>query len=323
MARQRKKGELISGWVVLDKTAGPTSTQSVGKVRHLFNAQKAGHAGTLDPLATGILPIALGEATKTVPFLMQARKVYQFTLCWGEETNTLDREGEVIARSDKRPSEAQILRALPEFAGLIEQVPPIFSAIKVEGERAYDLARDGEKPILNPRQVELHSVELLEKIDHDHACFELVCGKGFYIRAFARDLAAKLGTCAYVSELRRRAVGPFCEGNALSLDALTSFAVKGEQRAYLQPLQAALDGIPAAQIGRSDVSDIRLGRGIKLLPRHISALRSHFETQSEGQQLANPDRLVLAEFEGVAVALGRLRAGRFLPSKVFNPDTAE
>src|SRR5580698_2536762 len=201
MAR-RRKGDAVSGWVCLDKPLDLTSTQAVGRVRRAFNAQKAGHAGTLDPLATGILPIALGEATKTVPFLMDADKTYRFTMEWGVETATFDREGAVTATSDVRPSIEAVRAALPAFVGEIEQVPPNYSAVKVDGERAYDLAREGVAMDLKARTVTIHDARCIEQPDVDHVTLEIDCGKGTYVRALVRDLAVALGARAHVGDLR-------------------------------------------------------------------------------------------------------------------------
>ena len=217
---RRKKGDDVSGWVVLDKPDDMTSTQAVSAIRRIFNAQKAGHAGTLDPLASGILPIALGEATKTVPWLMEARKTYLFTIKWGVSTDTQDREGKAIAQSDVRPTAEAIRTALPAFVGEIEQIPPQFSAVKVDGERAYDLARAGEAVELEPRKVTVYEAELVETEGEDLATFRFRSGKGFYIRALVRDLAAKLGVEGHVWRLRRTAVGPFTEAESVTLDEL-------------------------------------------------------------------------------------------------------
>ena len=206
MAR-RKKGDAVSGWICLDKAYDVTSTQAVGRVRRAFNAQKAGHAGTLDPLATGILPIALGEATKTVPFLVDADKAYRFTLAWGVTTATYDREGAVSAQSDVRPSVAEVEAALPAFVGEISQIPPNYSAIKVDGERAYDLAREGIDVELKARTVRIFGARVSDSPDADHVEIEVQCGKGTYIRAIVRDLAERLGACGHVSALRRTRVG--------------------------------------------------------------------------------------------------------------------
>src|SRR3569623_2115210 len=208
MAR-RKKGDPVSGWICLDKPYGLTSTHAVSRVRRLFNAQKAGHAGTLDPLATGILPIALGEATKTVPFLMEAEKVYRFSIEWGRTTASFDREGATTATSDVRPSPEAVAEALKAFVGEIQQVPPAFSAIKVDGERAYDLAREGIAVELEARAVVIHEAAVTDAPDPDHVEITIRCGKGTYVRSIVRDIAETLGACGLVSALRRYRVSPF------------------------------------------------------------------------------------------------------------------
>jgi tRNA pseudouridine55 synthase len=211
MAGRRQKGRDVSGWLCLDKAAGQTSTQAVASVKRLFNAAKAGHAGTLDPLATGALPIALGEATKTVPFVQDGRKVYRFTVRWGGESDTDDSEGRITATSDLRPARDAIERLLPEFTGDIMQRPPAYSAIKVEGERAYDLARGGQEVVLEERPVAIHRLQLVDMPDADTAVFEAECGKGTYVRSLARDLGRRLGCLGHVVALRRLSVGPFAE----------------------------------------------------------------------------------------------------------------
>src|ERR1700733_10419984 len=215
---RRRKGEAVSGWICLDKPRDLGSTQAVGRVRRAFNAQKAGHAGTLDPLATGILPIALGEATKTVPYLVEADKTYRFTIAWGATTASFDREGAVTATSDVRPSPEAVAEALEAFVGEIEQVPPAFSAIKVDGERSYDLARAGQAVELKPRLVTIHRAALTGAPNPDQVELEIDCGKGVYVRAIARDLAAMLGACGHVSCLRRTRVGPFSVDKAVTLE---------------------------------------------------------------------------------------------------------
>ncbi|MBL4871116.1 MAG: tRNA pseudouridine(55) synthase TruB, partial [Robiginitomaculum sp.] len=242
MAR-RKKGNPVHGWVNFDKPYGMTSTQAVGKVRWLYQARKAGHAGTLDPLASGILPIALGDATKTVPFLVEAVKIYEVEIKWGERTTTLDAEGEVEAASDVRPTRAQIEDALPEFIGEISQIPPAFSAIKIDGKRAYDLARAGVEIEMKARTVRIDSLEVLETTK-DTAILRVTCGKGTYIRSLARDLAHALGTEGYALNLRRTAVGPFIQNTALTLDELEELGHKGRVLDVLLSVSTALDDIP-------------------------------------------------------------------------------
>ncbi|MCC6981920.1 MAG: tRNA pseudouridine(55) synthase TruB, partial [Bauldia sp.] len=227
MGNRRKKGRPVSGWLPLDKPEGVTSTRILSEVKRLFDAQKAGHAGTLDPLASGMLPIAFGEATKTVSYVMDGRKIYRFAVRWGVQTDTDDTEGHAIAHSDVRPTPEAILAALPEFTGTIVQVPPAFSALKIDGERAYDLAREGEAVVLEPREVEIHRLTLVDVPDADHAVFEAECGKGTYVRAVARDLGRRLGTLGHVTALRRLLVGPFGEADMVTIDQLRAAAAEG------------------------------------------------------------------------------------------------
>ena len=312
---RRKKGEDVSGWVVLDKAEDITSTQAVSAVRRIFNAQKAGHAGTLDPLASGVLPIALGEATKTVPWLVEAQKTYLFTIKWGQSTDTQDREGKTVAESAARPTPDAIRAALPAFIGEIEQIPPQFSAVKVDGERAYDLARAGETLDLQPRQVVVYDAELTATEGEDFATFRVRSGKGFYIRALVRDLAAKLGVEGHVWRLRRASVGPFHESDAVSLDALEDLRHKGAASERLKPVETALDDIPALAVNGEDAFKLRQGRPIVLLPHVMEALKPKFRDRTIAGQDAS--RAALALFEGKAVALGDVRAGQFKPTRVF------
>ncbi len=313
---RRKKGEDVSGWIVLDKPEELTSTQAVSAVRRVFNAQKAGHSGTLDPLASGVLPIALGEATKTVPWLMEAEKIYLFTIKWGVSTDTQDREGKSIAESDVRPAPEAIAAALRDFVGEIAQVPPQYSAVKVDGERAYDLARAGETLDLQPRRVIVHEAALVGTEGANYAHISIRCGKGFYIRALVRDLAAKLGTEGHVWRLRRTAVGPFNEANSVTLDALQDLGHKGAASERLRPVETALDDIPALAINGEDAFKLRQGRPIVLLPHVMETLKPKFRDRTIAGQDAS--RAALALFEGKAVALGDVRAGRFKPTRVFH-----
>lgn len=313
---RRKKGEDVSGWVVLDKPEDMTSTHAVSAVRRIFNAQKAGHSGTLDPLASGILPIALGEATKTVPWLMEAEKTYLFSIKWGVSTDTQDREGKVVAESAMRPAPEAISEALKSFIGEIEQVPPQFSAVKVDGERAYDIARSGETVELEARQVTVYEAELAGTEDEDLAHFRVRSGKGFYIRALVRDLAAKLGAEGHVWRLRRTAVGPFSEEGAVTLDVLEDLRHKGAASERLKPVETALADIPALAINGEDAFKLRQGRPIVLLPHVVEALKPKFRDRTISGQDAS--RAALALFEGKAVALGDVRAGRFKPTRVFH-----
>ena len=306
---RRKKGEIVNGWVCLDKPFGMGSTEAVSKIRRLFDAQKAGHAGTLDPLASGILPIALGEATKTVPFMMEAQKVYRFTINWGISTDSLDREGEITGRSDVRPGLEAVRAALPAFVGEIDQIPPQFSAIKVDGQRAYDLAREGTDFELASRRVMIHEAAVSDAPDADHVELTIRTGKGVYVRSLARDLAAVLGAEGHVSALRRERVGPFSTENAVSLDFLTDLVHRDAASEGLLPVATALDDIPELAVTDQDAFSLRQGRPIVLLPGQVETLRS---------RLRDGSRTVSA-FQGqILVALGQLRAGRLEPDRVFN-----
>ncbi|MFN4353811.1 tRNA pseudouridine(55) synthase TruB [Parvibaculum sp.] len=304
MAR-RKKGDPVSGWVVVDKPLGPTSSDVVNRVRRAFNAQKAGHAGTLDPLATGVLPIALGEATKTVPFVIDATKAYRFTIRFGEQTSTDDAEGEVVAASPVRPSDADIEAMLPRFQGPIEQVPPAFSAIKVDGERAYARARAGEVVEMKPRPVTIHEIRLVSRPDADHAELEISCSKGTYVRSLARDLALALGSAGHVSALRRTRHGPFREEAAIPLDkllALGHIAPAPGLGAHLLPLETALDDIPALAVSADDAARLKKGQGVLLRGRDAPILSGS----------------VLATHRGNPVALTEYGQGELRPVRVFN-----
>lgn len=297
--RKRRKGNPVHGWVVLDKPYGVGSTPMVGKVRWLFSAAKAGHAGTLDPLATGILPIALGEATKTVPFMMEAEKSYTFEITWGETRTTQDAEGEVTDTSDVRPERAAIEAELPQFTGDIEQVPPKFSAIKIDGKRAYDLARAGEAVEIKSRPVRVDRFALTSTTENT-ATFAVDCGKGTYIRSLARDLAAVLGACGYVSVLRRTRVGPFTLEQSITLDELTQMCDVARVSEGLLSVSTALDDIPVLAVTEQDAIDLKHGRGISA-PAH---LLNH--------------EYVRTEWDGVLIALCQPRDGILVPKRVFN-----
>lgn len=262
MAR-KKKGEIVNGWVAIDKPEGIGSTNIVGIVRRAFNAQKAGHGGTLDPLASGILPIALGEATKTVSYVMDGRKSYRFRVKWGEETATFDREGEILRRDDVRPIEADIQAVLPQFVGRISQVPPAFSAIKVDGKRAYDLARDGHEVELKPRDIDVYEL-VLEEATAEDATFRVDCGKGTYVRSLARGIAAALGAICHVTLLRRLACGPFHEGNAIALDNLQELGQCPTLRTFLLAVETALDDIPALAMTAQEAERLTQGQALKV-----------------------------------------------------------
>ena len=303
-ARLRKQD--VNGWLILDKPIGMTSTHAVAVAKRLFNAKKAGHAGTLDPLASGLLPIAFGEATKTVPFVMDGRKGYRFTVSWGEERDTDDSEGAVTASSDARPSQAALEAALAPFIGEILQTPPRFSAIKIAGERAYDLSRAGETVELKARLVRIEKLVIVEH-NGETSVFEAVCGKGTYVRAIARDLGRALGCFGHVSALRRTQVGSFFEKNAISLDDLSDLrhkaaAGKGNLAGELLPVATALDDIPALAVSRADAGRLRRGQSILLRGRDAPLLQGRISVTSEGALVA------LAEAEGAEIR----------PTRIFN-----
>lgn len=312
MGRQRKrKGDPVHGWLAVDKPVDVTSTQVVGILKRLYNAQKAGHGGTLDPLADGILPIAFGEATKTAQWAMDCDKEYVFTIEWGSSTASQDKEGEIIATSDVRPTREQIEAALPAFIGDIEQVPPKYSAIKIQGARAYDLARDGETFEIPSRQVTVYEAELVKVADADHATLRVVSGKGFYVRAMARDLATALGAEGHVSALRRTRVGALDEPASIKLSDLEALGEDKEAlAAALKPIETILDDVPKIEIDRGDADALKLGREVVLLPHIVEQWRAEADLDSD-------DRLALAVTDKQAVALGEVRAGRFQPRKVF------
>ena len=303
MAR-RKKGKLVHGWLVLDKPQGMTSTQAVGAVKRLFEAQKAGHAGTLDPLATGILPIALGEATKTVPFAVDGEKAYRFTVRFGAETDTDDSEGAIVETSESRPSRAAIEAVLDDFTGEISQVPPRYSAIKIDGNRAYDLARSGAAVELEPRTVVIEDLRLVEMPDAETAVFEAECGKGTYVRAIARDMGRTLGCLGHVIALRRTRVGSFDETDAVGLDALQAAAQEGEAAlaGQLLPVEAALEALPDLGVGPGDAASLARGQSVLVRGRDAPVLSG----------------AAWAHFKGRILALGELEKGAFRPTRVFN-----
>jgi tRNA pseudouridine55 synthase len=297
VSADKKVKRNVSGWLILDKPYDLTSTQAVGKVRWLFGAAKAGHAGTLDPLATGLLPIALGEATKTVPVVQDGRKVYRFSIQWGTATATDDAEGEVVATSDHRPSQSHVETALPRFVGTIMQRPPAFSAIKVDGERAYDIARAGEDVVLEPRPVVIETLTLLRH-GTENSDFSMSCEKGTYVRALARDLSEALGTRGHVSALRRTAVGGFDESQAVTLVALEEAT---DRDALLLPVSAGLRNLPEIRLDAEQVVTIRHGNPVLLT--------------GAGAPIALP--LAWASSRGEPVALGVVEQGQFKPRRVL------
>jgi tRNA pseudouridine55 synthase len=307
MVRQ-KKGRKIDGWLILDKPAGITSTQAVNRVKRALDAQKAGHGGTLDPLATGLLPIALGAATKTVPYVMDSTKIYHFTIRFGEARDTDDAEGAVVATSDARPTDEQIRAALPQFIGNIMQIPPAFSAIKVEGERAYDLARAGAPPELPPRPAQVDRFELIGRPDADTAEFEVQSGKGVYMRALARDLSRACGTVGHIVVLRRLRVGPFLENMAVTLDKFADPEHTPATLAeFVRPLSTALDDIPALALNAAEFHALSQGQAISLV-----------DLMGRIPEAANPDEgLVRIVAAGGVKALARLSDGWLKPERLF------
>ena len=270
MARQRRrKGRPINGWLCLDKPEGMTSTAAVGFVKRVTKAAKVGHGGTLDPLATGVLPIAMGEATKTVSFVMDGEKQYRFTMKLGAATNTDDSEGEVIETSDVRPRTADIAAALPGFIGSIEQVPPSFAAVKVAGERAYDIARRGETVELEARTVEVKDLALVDRPNDDHIVFDLTCGKGTYVRAIARDLGRQLGCFGHVTALRRTKVGAFEAEHAVSPETLERLIADDAFPQVLRPLKDALSGLPSLALTEPQAERLRSGQTIRVAPHMV------------------------------------------------------
>ena len=307
MAR-RRKGKPINGWLVIDKPAGPTSNDVVGRVRRLYQAQKVGHGGTLDPMATGVLPVALGEATKTVPYVMDRPKSYRFTVRWGAATSTDDAEGEVIETSPARPGEAEIRQALEAFVGEIEQVPPVYSAVKIDGARAYDLARRDQPVELAPRLVTVTRFALLAVEDSERASFEVDCGKGTYMRALARDLGRALGCLGHVAALRRTAAGGFTEADAISLDRLEALGHSPAALEQLLPVESGLDDIPALDLTEMEASRLRSGQGVSMLAR---GNRERALSLEQGG-------LAYAVSAGRAVAIVRYEAGELRPIRVLN-----
>ncbi|MCV0394755.1 MAG: tRNA pseudouridine(55) synthase TruB [Rhizobiaceae bacterium] len=312
MARRgKKKGRPVSGWVILDKPVGMGSTEAVSKVKWLYQADKAGHAGTLDPLASGMLPIALGEATKTVPYVMDGAKVYRFTVTWGEERSTDDLEGAATAISDKRPTRAEIEGLLANYTGLVMQVPPQFSAVKIGGERAYDIARDGETVEIAPREVEIARLEIVDQPDENRTMFEVECGKGTYVRSLARDMGRDLGCHGHVSELRRLSVWPFREEDFVTVAELEAAREKGKGDdaspgydaidALLVDTGAALESMPRVAVTDDAAQRLRLGNAVILRGRDAPVDADEACVTARGR----------------LVAIGQIEAGMFKPRRVF------
>lgn len=303
----KRRGQPIHGWIAIDKPEGLSSAAVVARVRRFLDAAKAGHAGTLDPLATGIIPIALGEATKTVAFAMDGHKTYEFTAVWGVATDTDDREGKITTTSDVRPTREAILAALHRFVGEIDQVPPIYSAIKVDGERAYALAREGESFVLKSRKITVYSFDLIEQNQPETAFFRVHCGKGTYIRSLVRDLAQALGTVGHIGTLRRTACGVFNESTAISLDKWEALGHSPAALAYLRPVRTVLDDIPALALTPQEAHRLRHGQSLALFPL---AQRNPQAKLTQGI----PVQAVLGE---TLVALAEVGNGMLLPSRVM------
>ena len=330
MARRgKKKGRPVSGWVIFDKPKGMGSTEAVSKIKWLYNAEKAGHAGTLDPLASGMLPIALGEATKTVPYVMDGTKIYSFTVTWGEERSTDDLEGPVTETSDKRPAEADILALLPKYTGIIQQTPPQFSAIKIDGERAYDLARSGETVAIPSREVEIDRLELVEINEAGQAVFEVECGKGTYVRSLARDMGRDLECFGHIAELRRLEVAPFNEDDFITLQELEAawppLPPKSEDEEAEASPASVTSPTPAAPRDFSVLDDFIIDTGAALEDLVQVALS---DDQAHRVRMGNPVILrgrdapleadeVCANHKNRLLAIGYIEQGMFKPKRVF------
>lgn len=312
-ASRKAKGNKIDGWVNLNKPSGITSTQALAIVKRALNPQKAGHAGTLDPLASGILPIALGEATKTVPYVQDSIKTYNFTVTWGEQRTTDDAEGAAMKTSDKRPTKADIEKILPAFLGEIEQTPPQFSAIKVDGNRAYDLARGGEEFELKSRIVYIESLVI---VSHSEAqsTFTCVCGKGTYVRSLARDMGEKLGCFGYISALERAAVGPFTLENAISLDIFQQNDDKPSPEQVLLPLQTALDDIPVLALREQEAARLKNGNGLVFLSKPDLDRMDQAGIEWGNKTIVT----ALTTYDKKAIALVEVEGPELHPIRIFN-----
>lgn len=305
---RKRRGDPVHGWLVIDKPLGLSSAAVVARTKKILNAAKVGHGGTLDPLATGLLPLAFGEATKTVSYAMDGTKRYRFTARWGEARATDDAEGEVTETSTHRPTKDQIRAILGEFTGDIDQVPPVYSAIKVNGKRAYAMARADEAVELEPRRIHIDALELISVIDDDHAEFGVTSGKGAYMRGLARDIAQRLGTVGHISALRRTAVGPFTEKDAISLDKLEALGHSAAASEVLRPVETVLDDIPALAMTESEAQRLRCGQAVSALQ---VAKRSPLRDITQGS-------VVCAMAEGKPVALARFEGGEIRPFRVLN-----
>jgi tRNA pseudouridine55 synthase len=325
MAR-KKKGNPIHGWINFHKPVGMTSTQAVGKIRRAVNAQKVGHGGTLDPLASGVLPIALGEATKTVNYIQDAMKIYEFEVTWGEQRTTDDAEGEIINQSDERPTIKQITALLPQFIGEIEQLPPQFSAIKIDGERAYDIARDGEHADIKPRQVFIHSFEIIEdlsgrsapaRLRQNETKFRITCGKGTYVRSLARDMGQILGCFGYISALKRTKVGVFDLEDAISLDIFDQMIDNPTQEkdlsGFVLPLQTVLDDIPVLAMKDQEAKLLKNGNPVSFLSKPDLSRLENAGIDWKSDEIYT----ALALYDDQALAMIDIDGAQIQPRKVF------
>lgn len=308
-----KKGNILNGWINLDKPAGLSSTQAIGKIRHILHPQKIGHAGTLDPLATGVLPIALGEATKTIPYCQDKIKRYSFCVLWGEQRSTDDAEGEIIETSDVRPSHKDIEQALERFIGHIEQIPPRYSAIKINGQRAYDLARKGHDTEMKPRQVYIESLGLISA-EKGFARFECICGKGTYMRSLARDIALTLGTVGHITELRREAVGNLTARNTISLEKLEELSHSAPPAELLLPVETVLDDIPALALNQTEATRLKNGQKLSFISRP-DVERLH---QAGSDIKSTQDQTALAVLNGQPVAIATVTGVNIQPLRILN-----
>ena len=297
----KRKANNISGWLLVDKPPGITSTGVVNKVKWAFNAKKVGHAGTLDPDATGVLPIALGEATKIIPYIMDEIKSYQFCVKFGEATDTDDATGKIVQNSSKRPSDDEISTKLQKYIGFIEQTPPNFSAIKIKGKRAYELARQGSELKLKPRSLFVEDLRFVERVDNDHALLHLICGKGGYVRSIARDLGKDLKCFAHVKWLRRTSAGPFDIESCITIDKIQELQKSSQFLKLLKPLELGLQNLPFVKCSAKEIDEIANGCSVELISNDIE-----------------PNTKCWIQYDGKALALGTVKLNKFYPSRVFN-----
>ena len=297
----KDRGNIIDGWIVLDKPVGISSTKALGFVKSFLNVKKAGHCGRLDPLASGGLPIALGEATKTIPFIMDEIKSYQFCIKFGEATDTDDATGKIIQKSSKRPGDDEIPAKLQKYIGFIEQTPPNFSAIKINGNRAHDLARRGLEVKLKPRPLFVRDLKFVERVDNDHALLQLICGKGGYVRSIARDIGKDLNCYAHVKWLKRTSAGPFEIESCITIDKIKELQKSSKLFKLLQPLELGLQNLPFVKCSAKEIGEIANGRSVKVTSNSIE-----------------PDEKCWIQYDGKALALGTIKDSHFYPSRVFN-----